>query len=425
MPLRAIARSLLSRGYNVTFLTGSEYKSMIESIGATFIPLTGLADITSAQMAAMAREFLPADPTSLKPTDGVPTKVFVDTIPDQWEGFQRTLRIMTEEYPERKIVVVVEGEFRGVLPGILGAEGIEPTGHIGVGIVPLTLSSIDTAPFGPGLPPDSSPQGRVRNAALQKQDKEVTFARAQAGFVESLMRLGAKKTDIFFRDANSRLLERFVQMCAPSIEYPRSDAPNTIQFSGGLPPGVRDPLVDFPEWSSDVTSKQLSVVFVSQGTVSMDADHLIIPTMQALKGYKHILVVVALGGKGLALSDEIRVPENVRIADFIPYDEILEHTDVFVTNGGYGAVQHGLGHGVPLVVAGIKADKAENATRVEWAGVGINLRTEKPSSEAVEKAVVEILEDPKYKKRAAEIQAEMQGYDPLGVMVKNIEAIAD
>ena len=51
-----------------------------------------------------------------------------------------------------------------------------------------------------------------------------------------------------------------------------------------------------------------------------------------------------------------------------------------VTNGGYGAVQRALTTGVPLVVAGDTEDKPEVAARVEWFGVGVNLRTGVPTA---------------------------------------------
>jgi len=125
-------------------------------------------------------------------------------------------------------------------------------------------------------------------------------------FKEALKKLGARDRDLFVRDAIYHLVDRFVQMCTPSFEYPRSDAPETIVFAGGLPVGLRDPSPKFPEWWGDVTGKgEKKVVFVAQGTVSMDPNDLIIPTMLAFKERSDVIVVVALGKKGYV---EIRHP---------------------------------------------------------------------------------------------------------------------
>jgi len=174
-------------------------------------------------------------------------------------------------------------------------------------------------------------------------------------------------TSLFVRDANYHLLDRFVQMCTPSFEYPRSDAPKSLIFAGGLPAGLRDPSPKLPKWWEDITSKgHKKVIFVAQGTVSMNPYDLIIPSMLAFQNRDDIIVVVALGKQGLTLPEGTLIPDNARVSDFLPYDEILEFTDCFVSNGGYGAIQHGLGHGVPQLVAGKDADKAENCARVGY-----------------------------------------------------------
>jgi UDP:flavonoid glycosyltransferase YjiC (YdhE family) len=42
-PMRSIARHLVQSGHDVTFLTGEQYRSQVEAVGADFVPLTGLA----------------------------------------------------------------------------------------------------------------------------------------------------------------------------------------------------------------------------------------------------------------------------------------------------------------------------------------------------------------------------------------------
>ncbi len=73
------------------------------------------------------------------------------------------------------------------------------------------------------------------------------------------------------------------------------------------------------------------------------------------------------------------LPSNARVADYLSYDAALAHADAWVHNGGYGAVCHGLAHGVPMVVAGEGMDKGENARRVAWSGVGVDLYAPAPA----------------------------------------------
>lgn len=348
---------------------------------------------------------------------------FVRSIPSQHEAMQEALKILTEKHPGRPIVQVNESVFEGGLPISRGAPGIKPAGTLGIGVIPMTLSSIDLPPFGPGLPPDTTPEGREKNKAMTEHVTNVVLAAPQKAFVECLEQVGAK-CDAFMFDAMYLYPDRFLQMCSPHAEYPRSDAPSSIRFAGGLGKGKRD-AAEMPVWWQDVlNTKNKKIVAISQGSLAMNFAELIIPTMEALKDRDDILVVVALGKKGASLAEGVSVPANARVADFIPFDEMLPHSSLFITNGGYGAFQHAISNGTPVIVAGTSEDKPEVAARIEWCGIGINLRTAAPTQEAIHNAVDEILGNPKYKKRAMEMEAEMGSFDPIGVVAKNIDELA-
>jgi len=57
-------------------------------------------------------------------------------------------------------------------------------------------------------------------------------------------------------------------------------------------------------------------------------------------------------------------------------------------------------------VAGRTEDKPEVCARVAWAGVGINLKTNRPSPARIREAVQAILSDPQYKRNAMRTQAD-------------------
>jgi UDP:flavonoid glycosyltransferase YjiC (YdhE family) len=289
----------------------------------------------------------------------------------------------------------------------------------------MAVSSIDHPPFGPGLPPDSSPAGRERNKAMNEGVQKQLLGKAQATFEQLFRSTGAKfEKNTFFCDAMYTLPDRFIQMCIPSVEYPRSDLPTNIRFAGGLPKGHRDAYTDPPVWWDEIiNNKTKKIVLVSEGTLTVSFTELVVPTLIGLKDREDIIVVVALGKKGRSLPEGIIVPANAHIEDFIPFDDVLPYCSVFVSNGGYGAFQHAVGHSVPLVIGGGTEDKPEIAARAEWVGVAVNLRTSTPTPEAVLAAVDEILSNSKYKERSKVLEAEMAIYDPMGIVVKNIEEL--
>lgn len=65
--------------------------------------------------------------------------------------------------------------------------------------------------------------------------------------------------------------------------------------------------------------------------------------------------------------------------------------------------------GLILTIALVSSeDKAEVSMRGEWAGNSVNLRTDKPSAEAIRDGVNKLLTDSSMKARSLEIQRENQ-----------------
>lgn len=177
-------------------------------------------------------------------------------------------------------------------------------------------------------------------------------------------------------------------------------------------------------WQEVVDNKEKKdIIFVCQGTVALNYADLILPTMEALKDRPNTILVVALGQKGASLPESTIVPENTRVADFIPFDDLLPHCAAFITNGGYGGFQHAISNGTPIVTAGAGEDKEEVSARAAWSGMGINLKTKVPTTEAIRAAVDEIVANPKYRTSAKKLEAERASYDPMSIIEKNIQEI--
>ncbi|KUJ16794.1 putative UDP-glucuronosyltransferase 2A3 [Mollisia scopiformis] len=422
MPIRAMAKLLVQRGYEVTFVSCSHYQKLVEEVGCHYVAIEGYGDWYEAELNTRfaERNTLPPGPVQLSYDI---EHCFVRPIPTQHEAMQKAIKMNMERHPGRPIVQLSESVFQGSLPVNLGA-GIKPTATMGIGVIPMSLSSCDTAPFGPGLPPDSSLEGRAKYAAMSKQIAELFFGKPERVWKEMFVEVGATIPELPMFDAPFYLQDRFLQMCTPSAEYPRSDAPDTIRFTGGLPKGSRDPMTEFPSFWKEITAGDKDIVFICQGTIALNYSDLIIPAMAALKDRPNTIVVVALGIKGEKFPEGTFVPENARVADYIPFDELLPRCSVFLTNGGYGAFQHAIANGVPIICGGAGEDKPEVCARVEWSGMGINLKTGQPTQEQISEAVDQIIKNPKYRKRAKEMEAEMASFDPISVVAANIDELA-
>jgi UDP:flavonoid glycosyltransferase YjiC (YdhE family) len=187
-----------------------------------------------------------------------------------------------------------------------------------------------------------------------------------------------------------------------------------------------DSWTEWPHWWDEVVSNVGSkdIIALSQGTLNIDYNELILPAMQGLRDRPNTVVIVVLGIKGASLPVGTNVPEKCYVGDYIPDTELFKYASVFVTNGGYGGVNLSLSHGVPIVIGGIDGDKPLTSARLEWAGCAFDLKTAMPTPEQVRHAVDVIQSNPKYRKRALEMQEEAKTYDPLSTIVEEINAMA-
>jgi UDP:flavonoid glycosyltransferase YjiC (YdhE family) len=299
---------------------------------------------------------------------------------------------------------------------------------IALGVTPFMMPSIDFPIIGVRAFPDTSPAGRAKAKAVY--DSLIpAFERGQREFRWVLEDLGLEEgREIPHMSERFQLPEVHLQMCTPSLELPRTDMPPNVRFIGGVPASDVDVWQDRPGWWGEVERNgnrgSKDVIAVTQGTMDIDYTELIIPTIEALRDRPDTIVVVILGIRGAKLPHEISIPAHIHVIDYVPYTELLKHSTLFITNGGYNGVQQALRHGVPILKAGNDGDKKHTGNRIEWAGCGLDLWETRPTAEQVREGVKTVLKDPKFKAKALQMQEEAKGYDTIELIVKEIDAVA-
>ncbi len=405
-PLLPLARALVGRGHDVRWYSGPRHRLRIEATGAGFIGFIRAHNYNDQQIDT---EF-PAR-SALKGLDQLRfdlMRIFIDAAPGQLADIEA----IANDWPPDVIVAD---------PTMFGAAFAHERRDIPlamVSVLPCVLRSRDTAPFGFGMPPTGSIFGRMRNAVLNQVVEQIVFRRVQQHWRQTRAGLGLDSGRFFF-DA-PRDVPRFLLPTVPGFEYPRSDLPASVEFIGILPVDAPQG-IERPAWSSELDGSR-PLIHVSQGTIANAKPELFAPAIAGLAN-EEVLVVVATGGRPADELGLAQVPDNVRVASYLSYADLLPRTSVMVTNGGYGGVQLALSYGVPLVVAGTTEDKPEVAARVAWSGAGINLRTSAPTAEAVRDAVRKVLREPGYSFHAKRLAKEYAGYDAVDRGVASIEKL--
>ena len=288
-PMLRIGAGLRRRGHDVTLLTGADYHGHVRRAGlrtATLPPDAHIHPSSSARpsrLPPMIRRYL-LGRAALR-------SVFLAPLTAQHQALRAVLQ------RERVDAVLVDLAFTGALPLLL-AKGPRPPVLV-CGVSPLTLSSIDTPPFGTGWPPKPN----VNYASMTRFVHRVMFATTRRLLDRALHEVDAGPSPLFLTDW-PRLADRVLQLTVPSFEYPRRDLPATVTFTGPIFPEWPAGSV-FPPWWNQLKTAR-TIIHVTQGTWdNTDLDQLVGPTLRGLATRDDLLVIATTGG------GPIRSPQGV------------------------------------------------------------------------------------------------------------------
>lgn len=354
----------------------------------------------------------------------------------------------------RKLTIISDTTWSATVALVLGAElpqGYEHTQvrYVGISLMPLCWAAPERPPWGSGLSCDTSDEGKRRNVAAYGQqciEDVESLARWMLEAVDadkSVDELYARydtsgRVSHPFQDSATICHDVVLQIGLPIFAVKTENHPPHIKYLGFLPPKPSPSDLVLPDWYQEVVDNssrkaatktgRKRIIFVAQGTEVLDHRETIIPCFQGLASRKDVLVIAVLCKRDATLDQHLGLfeggvlPDNVRVVDYFPYDAILEHADVFVSNSGFGGVGHAIANAVPMVQCGSVFDKGDIGRRVEYSELGVYLPDEARTPDKIAAAVHEVLTLPKYRQRALELSAECQAYDPYKIMEQEVLA---
>jgi len=227
---------------------------------------------------------------------------------------------------------------------------------------PLTLSSRDVPPFGPGLPPARGALGRARDRAL----RPLVMGTMGRAFLPPLNQMRGELGLAELASTDDLLLRPplLLYFSAEPFEYPRSDWPDSVVMVGA---SAWEPSADTPEWLDQIDEP---IVLVTTSSEYQDDGRLVDVALEALADLPvHVVATVpaARAPAGRA------VPANAHVVPFVPHAKVLPRAVCAITHGGMGATQKALAHAVPVCAVPFGRDQLEVARRVEVARAGVRL----------------------------------------------------
>lgn len=116
-------------------------------------------------------------------------------------------------------------------------------------------------------------------------------------------------------------------------------------------------------------------------------------------------------------------PPNMHVERFIAQSQVLPYCDLVVSHAGSGSVIGALSHGLPSVLVPIGADQPLNAARCEDLGVARVVDPVEATPEGVAAAVLAVLGDPSYRRKAERFRDEMAALPGFVQAVRLLERL--
>ncbi|GAA1665988.1 glycosyltransferase [Fodinicola feengrottensis] len=413
-PALPIATALAARGHQVRWHTGPDFADKVSQTGASFVPMKHaprFQDLTPR----------PKQSRSWEAVVGALRRLFVEPAPGQ-------LRDYTEILSDFDADVVINESTAGLGPRLLHELGGPPWARLGVSPLPSLPTSAIPPLVSPAVfadPPEVLPysddpgvQDRYRRMNWEAANVHMSQLTEALDELRARFGLGPQPTgETGFAATISPFLQ--LQTGTLAFDYPRPELPAQVHHVGPLLPPGPD-VFELPPWWQDVVSADRPVVHVTQGTVATDPTSLLRPTLDALADDDVLVVATAANPADLG-----PLPANVRLAKSIPYALLLPYVDVMVTNGGIGGILAALTHGLPLIGGGRTEDKPAVCARIAHTGVGIDLKTDRPTVGKIRDAVRAVLSNPSYQRAAVRVQTDFARHDPPVEAAVLLERLAE
>ena len=357
-PMIALGTELVARGHTVAYETWTRWRAPVEAAGMQFLA---------------APEY-PVFPTQEQPLG----------------PYEAVVRATAETRPALAAFApdVVVHDILTLAPALAGELEQRPVATFIPHLYPGGAPGLPPFAFGARMPrtgPGRSlwrAMDRPMRSGLERGRRELNGTRARLG----LAPLG---------HVHGGLSHQLTMVgTLPQLEYPR-EWPSHVHVVGPLmweppsdevePPPGEDPLV-----------------LVAPST-AQDSEHRLLRA--ALDGLAGERVRVLATWNRRPLPGPARIHANTRLVEWLSYTRTMPRCALVLCHVGHGTLMRALTAGRPVLAIPHVGDMAENAARVDWAGVGLRLPWPLLAPKTLRLAVRRALARPVLAQRAAELSA--------------------
>lgn len=399
-PKIAIALELRKRGHDVVFATHKEYQEKIEALGFEFHRMRP-DNIALGDPQEMARM--------------MDLKTGTEYVIRNWvcANLRETYTDLMNSAKDADFIIAGEG----VVPARLVTEKLGIPWAFAV-LQPASFLSIYDPSVIPIFPFLAKLRGlgSVINRGIIKLSKVISKSWAEP--IHQLrheLELPPLVGNPFIDDKYSPYL--VLAMFSSAFAKPQPDwAANTVVTGFAFYDGSEGRAELTPELKQFLDAGEPPIVFTLGSAVVMAPGNFYQESIQAAK---------QLNRRAVLLIGNNTPPENlskdILAVSYVPYSQIFPYACAIAHQGGIGTTAQALRAGRPTLVMPYSHDQPDNAARVERLGTSRTIPRKQYSAPRVAHELRELLDNPNYANKAAEIARIVQAENGVGVACDAIE----
>ncbi|KAF6098026.1 UDP glycosyltransferase 8 [Phyllostomus discolor] len=183
-----------------------------------------------------------------------------------------------------------------------------------------------------------------------------------------------------------------------ALEFPRPTLPNVV-YVGGILTKPAGPLPqDLQSWVNGSSEHGFVLVSFGAGVKYLSED--IAHKLAGALGRLPQRVIWRFSGPRPR-----NLGNNTKLMEWLPQNDLLGHSRIraFLSHGGLNSIFETMYHGVPVVGIPLFGDHYDTMTRVQAKGMGILLEWKTVTEAELHEALVTVINDPSYRRRARQL----------------------
>lgn len=395
-PFIALGLELRDRGHDIVFATVKDYRSRVEAIGFEFHSIRpDHISMDDQEMIAMMMD-LRRGPERVFRDYLLPN--IRDTYIDLLQAAQGADLIVSSEVVYASRIVAEKMQIRWVLcvlAAVSFLSAYEPM------VLPGMEGLAKLRSLGPGV------NRVVKNFAK-------FLSRDWAEPVHQLRReLGLPPVgNPIFDDKYSSDLN--LALFSKALGEPQPDwHPKTVLTGFAFYDGQTERI---PKLEQFLAEGEAPIVFTLGSAAVMAAEDFYQISLEAVHQLNRRAVL--LTGKNQPLEN---LPESVIALDYVPFSQIFPHACAIVHQGGVGTTAQALRAGKPTIIVPYSHDQPDNAARMKHLGTSRTVRRDRYTVSQVVQELRELLSNPNYAAKAAEVGQILRSENGVKVACDAIE----